>query len=57
MQQVKVGDTCSDWQGARRGVLQGNVLAPMFFVIYFEIIYSYKLETVQLNMYGSGLLT
>ena len=35
MQQVKVGDTCSDWQGARRGVPQGNVLAPMFFVIYF----------------------
>ena len=51
MQQVKVGDTSSDWQEVRRGVPQGSVLGQMFFNIFLNDLFL-QIKTVQLNMYA-----
>ena len=44
MQQVKVGDTSSDWQEVKRGVPQGNN-------IFVNDLFL-QIKTVQLNMYA-----
>ena len=51
---MKVGDTSSDWQGVKRGVLQGSVFRPLFIFINDLFL---QIKTVQLNVYaGDGQL-
>ena len=39
MQQMKVGDTSSDWQEVRQGVPKSSVLGPMFFNIFMNDLF------------------
>lgn len=51
VQQVKKGDTSSDWQAVKRRIPQGSVLDQCFFNIFINDLFL-QIKTVQLNMYA-----
>ena len=50
-QQVKVGDTFSNWADTRRRVPQRSVLGPMFFNIFIDDLF-YHVKYAKLNAYA-----
>ena len=49
IQRVKIGDTFSEWELARRGVSQGSVLGPIFFNVHVNDLF-YHIKQANLNV-------